>query len=37
VEALREEIAILKDLLAETSPYSAMAKQLAGELVDEIG
>ena len=37
VEALREEIAILKDLLAETSPYSAMAKQLAGDLVDEIG
>lgn len=36
-EALREEIAMLKSFIAETSPYSAMARQLASELVDEIG
>lgn len=36
-QSLREEIATLKSFLAETSPFSAMAKQLASELVDEIG
>jgi uncharacterized protein (TIGR02646 family) len=36
-QSLREEIATLKSFLQETSPYSAMAKQLASELVDEIG
>jgi uncharacterized protein (TIGR02646 family) len=36
-QSIREEIATLKSFLAETSPYSAMARQLASELVDEIG
>jgi uncharacterized protein (TIGR02646 family) len=36
-QMLREEIQTLKGFLADTQPYSAMAKQLASELVDEIG
>lgn len=36
-QSLREEIATLKSFIDEKSPYSAMAKQLARELIDEIG
>lgn len=36
-QMIREEIQTVKGYLTDTSPYSAMARQLTRELVDEIG